>query len=58
MLRMLRVFAWVVAGLLLLGVATLTTVDRSPLEEEDFYKSTFAQLDSSTWSSSSSAHWL
>jgi hypothetical protein len=55
---MLRVFAWVVAGLLLLGVATLTTVDRSPLEEEDFYKSTFAQLDSSTWSSSSSAHWL
>ena len=58
MLRMLRVFAWVVAGLLLLGVATLTTVNRSPLEEEDFYKSTFAQLDSSTWSSSSSAHWL
>ncbi len=58
MLRMLRVFAWVVAGLLLLGVATLTTVDRSPLEEEDFYKSTFAQLDSSTWSSSSSTHWL
>ena len=55
---MLRVFAWVVAGLLLLGVATLTTVDRSSLEEEDFYKSTFAQLDSSTWSSSSSAHWL
>ena len=55
---MLRVFAWVVAGLLLLGVATLTTVNRSPLEEEDFYKSTFAQLDSSTWSSSSSAHWL
>ncbi len=58
MLRMLRVFAWVVAGLLLLGIATLTTVDRSPLEEEDFYKSTFAQLDNSTWSSSSSTHWL
>ena len=58
MLRMLRVFAWVVAGLLLLGVATLTTVDRSPLEEKDFYKSTFDQLASSTWSSSSSTHWL
>ena len=58
MLRMLRVFAWVVAGLLLLGVATLTTVDRSPLEEQDFYKSTFDQLASSTWSNSSSAHWL
>ena len=55
---MLRVFAWVVAGLLLLGVATLTTVDRSPLEEQDFYKSTFDQLASSTWSNSSSAHWL
>ncbi len=58
MLRMLRVFAWVVAGLLLLGVATLTTVDRSPLEEQDFYKSTFSELASSSWSSSSSTHWL
>ena len=58
MLRMLRVFAWVVAGILLLGVATLTTVDRSPLEEQDFYKSTFSQLASSPWSSSSSLHWL
>ena len=55
---MLRVFAWVVAGLLLLCVATLTTVDRSPLEEQDFYKSTFAQLASSTWNSSSSTYWL
>lgn len=55
---MLRVFALVVAGLLLLGVAALTTVDRSPLEEQDFYKSTFAKLASSTWSSSSSAHWM
>lgn len=54
---MLRVFAWVVAGFLLLGVATLTTVNRSSLEEQDFYKSTFAQLASSTWSSSSSTHW-
>ena len=55
---MLRVFAWVVAGFLLLGLATLTTVDRSPLEEQDFYKSTFAQLASSTWSSSSGEHWM
>ncbi|MEY3644172.1 MAG: hypothetical protein RLZZ207_867, partial [Bacteroidota bacterium] len=54
---MLRVFAWVVAGFLLLGVATLTTVNRSSLEEQDFYKSAFAQLASSTWSSSSSTHW-
>ncbi|MEY3565842.1 MAG: hypothetical protein RJA23_2012 [Bacteroidota bacterium] len=58
MLRMLRVFAWVVAGFLLLGLATLTTVDRSPLEQQDFYKSTFAQLASSTWSSSSAKHWM
>ena len=58
MLRMLRVFAWVVAGFLLLGLATLTTVDRSPLEEQDFYKSTFAQLASSAWSSSSGEHWM
>jgi len=55
---MLRVFAWVVAGFLLLGLATLTTVDRSSLEEQDFYKSTFAQLANSTWSSSSGEHWM
>lgn len=56
--RTLRVFVWVAAGLLLLGIATLTTVDRSPLEEQDFYKTTFSQLDTITWNTSSSAYWL
>ena len=56
--QILRVFAWVLGILLLLGIATLTTVDRSPVQERSYYQSTFADLDSSTWSSSSSSHWL
>ena len=58
MLRILRVFVWVAAAILLLGLATLTTVDRSPKEGSSFYKNTLAALDSSTWSSTTSTHWL
>lgn len=56
--QILRVFAWVLGILLLLGIATLTTVDRSPVQDRSSYQSTFADLDSSTWSSSSSSYWL
>lgn len=56
--RILRVLTWVAAAVLLLGLATLTTVDRSPKEDSSFYKNTLAALDSSTWSSSTSTHWL
>ena len=58
MLRTLRVFAWVLGILLGLGIATLTTVDRSPLPNRSSYQNTFADLDSSTWSSSTSSYWL
>ena len=56
--RILRVFVWVTAAVLLLGLATLTTVDRSTKEDSSFFKNTFTALDSSIWSSSSSSHWL
>lgn len=58
MLRTLRVFAWVLGILLLLGIATLTTVDQSPVQDRSSYQSTFADLDSSNWSSSTSNYWL
>ena len=58
MLRTLRVFAWVLGILLLLGIATLTTVDQSPVQDRSSYQSTFADLDSSAWSSSTSNYWL
>lgn len=58
MLRTLRVFAWVLGILLLLGIATLTTVDRSPVQDRSSYQSTFADLDRSTWNSSTSRFWL
>lgn len=58
MLRIFRVFVWVAAAVLLLGLATLTTVDRSPKEESSFYKNTVAALANSTWSSSTSSYWL
>ena len=58
MLRIFRVFVWVLGILLLLGIATLTTVDRSPVQDRSSYQSTFTDLDSSTWNSSNSSYWL
>ncbi|MDA1267736.1 MAG: alkaline ceramidase [Bacteroidetes bacterium] len=58
MLRTLRVFAWVLGILLLLGISMLTTVDRSPVQDRSTYQSTLTRLDSSTWSSSNSTYWL
>ncbi len=52
MLRIFRVFVWVLGILLLLGIATLTTVDRSPVQDRSSYQSTIADLDTSTLSSS------
>ena len=58
MTRILRVFTWVIVGLLLLGIVLFSPVDRSPLEEKEFYKNTFSQLKNSTWDTSSSSFWL
>lgn len=42
----------------MLALATITTVDRSPINEQDFFKETFAKLDSSNWETSQGEAWL
>jgi hypothetical protein len=59
MLRIIaRVFAWIAAVLLVIGLATLTTVDRSPIQEQEGYRSTLDRLEGSTWEPTTSTFWL
>jgi hypothetical protein len=59
MLRIItRVFAWIAAVVLVLGLATLTTVDRSPIQDQEGYRNTLDRLASSTWQPTSSTFWL
>jgi hypothetical protein len=42
----------------LLALILITTVDRSPLEEQDFYLETFDQLEKTPWQGSEGDAWL
>lgn len=44
--------------LILLGLATITTVDRSPIEAQDFYQETFERLEKTPWQGSEGDFWL
>ena len=46
MKKWVKVFALVVVGLVALGFSLLTTIDKTPIEETTFYKSTQNRLDS------------
>ena len=58
MSRFLKILSWILGLLLLLGVCTITTVDRSPIGEQDFYHQTFEHLDNSPWQGSEGVVWL
>lgn len=58
MLRIARVFAWIIAAVLVLGLATLTTVDRSPIQEQEGYRNTLDRLANSVWEPTTSTLWL
>ena len=44
--------------LLLIALFTLTTVDRSPLDEQDFYQETFTRLDQLSFEQSIGDGWM
>ncbi len=44
--------------LLLIGLALITTVDRSPIESQDFYGETFDRLENTPWQGSEGDFWL
>ena len=53
-----KVLSWTFVVLLVIGLITLTKVDRSPIEEQAFYKETLKRLDESTFSTSQGETWI
>lgn len=58
MSRFLRILAWTFGVIAVIGVATLTTVDRSPISGQDFYLETFEKLENTPWQGSEGDFWL
>jgi hypothetical protein len=56
--RFLKILSWIFGVLLLTILATITTVDRSPIEEHDFYHETFSRLEKTPWQGSEGIFWL
>ncbi len=56
--RFLKILAWILGVLILIGVVTITTVDRSPIAEQEFYQETFEQLEKTPWQGSEGQVWL
>lgn len=58
MARFLKILAWIFGVILLIGIATITTVDRSPIEEQEFYQETLDRLEKTPWQGSEGDFWL
>ena len=58
MSRFLKIIAWTFGVVILIGVATITMVDRSPIAEQDFYQATFDRLENTPWQGSEGSTWL
>ncbi len=56
--KALKVFCWIALILLILAIALITTVDRSPIQDQDFFKETFERLDQTQFSGSTGEVWL
>ncbi|TDQ13705.1 neutral/alkaline ceramidase-like enzyme [Algoriphagus boseongensis] len=56
--KALKILLWAFLLILVVGVSTITTVDRSSIAEKDFYKETFSRLENSAWSGSNGDVWL
>ena len=56
--KALKVLLWAFLFLLALGLLTITTVDRSPIQDQEFYKATLKNLDQAAWDSTYGEAWL
>lgn len=56
--KALKIFLWAFLFLVLLGFVLLTTVDRSPIEDQDFYRETLNRLDQTPWMETQGEAWL
>jgi hypothetical protein len=58
MRKIVRVLAWISAVLLLLSLATLTWVDRSPILQQAHVQQTLARIKATPWKSTSGEFWV
>lgn len=56
--KFLKGVLWVALALVVILLLTITTVDRSPIAEQDFYKNTFETLDSSQFAKTQGESWF
>jgi hypothetical protein len=56
--KALKIFLWAFLFLFLIGLFTITSVDRSPIQNQDFYKNTLERLENTPWKSSRGEAWL
>lgn len=55
--KMAKFVFWPTIILLVIGIFTLTTVDQSPIEEQDFYKETLQSIQEKDFRESTGDHW-
>lgn len=58
LLKTTKVLIWTFVVLVVIGLVTLTTVDRAPIQDQDFYKETLERLDETTFSYSQGETWI
>ena len=58
LMKTTKVLSWTFVVLLVLALITLAKVDRSPIQDQGFYKETFARLDQLTLSTSQGETWI
>lgn len=57
-MKALKVLSWIILVLVIIAIATLTKVDRSPIAEQDFYTETFQRLDNLEFGGSQGTTWI
>lgn len=56
--KALKIFLWAFIFLVLVGLFTITWVDRSPIQSQDFYRETLDRLDQTPWKGSQGEAWI
>ncbi|MFC5627123.1 neutral/alkaline non-lysosomal ceramidase N-terminal domain-containing protein [Algoriphagus winogradskyi] len=58
LLKTTKVLSWTFVVLVVIGLIVLTKVDRSPIEDQAFYKETLERINQSTFSKSQGEAWI
>ncbi|WP_026953083.1 neutral/alkaline non-lysosomal ceramidase N-terminal domain-containing protein [Algoriphagus mannitolivorans] len=56
--KALKIVLWAFIFLLVIGLLTITRVDRTPIQAQDFYRETLDRLDKTPWTGSQGEAWL